>query len=80
MGRYGDDPLADHGIDLNAMLVELIDQSGRTRYDLAAELGISQATLSKAYTGKRAATLELVCLVASATGRRVTVGAKKVTS
>lgn len=78
MGRYDEtDPLGEHGIDLNALLVAMIDRSKKTRYEIAGELGVSQAALSRAYTGIRPATLELVCLVAKATGHRVSVQAKR---
>ena len=69
--------LEDHGIDLNALLRDMVDRSGRSLYAIAGELGVSQSTLTRPYNGERVAPLDLVCRVATATGMRVKVTTTK---
>lgn len=61
------------GDDLGGMLVAMIDQSGMTRYQIAKAAGMNQSTLSRAYSGQRPATMELLRGVAEVVGCRVIV-------
>lgn len=63
--------LKAHGIDLNALFRDVVDRSGKTLYVIAAELGVSQSTLTRPYNGERVPPLELVCRVATVAGLRV---------
>ncbi len=61
------------GDDLTGPLLQLINDSGMSRYEIAAEAGISKAILSHIDTGRRVASLEILRAVAEALGRKVTV-------
>jgi transcriptional regulator with XRE-family HTH domain len=61
------------GDDLGGLLRGMIDRSGMTRYQIAKAAGINQSTLSRAYSGERPATMELLRSVAGVLGRRVIV-------
>lgn len=63
--------LEAHDIDLNALFRDVVDRSGKTLYAIAAELGVSQSTLTRPYKGERVPPLELICRVATVAGLRV---------
>lgn len=46
-------------------------------YAIAAELGVSQSTLTRPYNGERVPPLELVCRAAAAAGLRVKITTTK---
>lgn len=64
--------LTDGG-DLGEVLRAVIDQSGLTRYAIANQAGISEATLSRFYTGSRPTTLETLTKVCESLGRTLKV-------
>lgn len=39
--------LAAHGIDLHALFVQAVDATGKSRYAIAGELGVSETILSR---------------------------------
>ena len=63
--------------DLSAVLRQLVDDSGSTRYVIARESGVLQSSLSRAYSGQTATTFELLKKVAESLGMIVTVTVKK---
>lgn len=66
-----------HGIDLHALFVRAVDATGKSRYQLADELGVSQAVLSLCYNGKRPVSLDMLCEVATAAGMKVKLELRK---
>jgi transcriptional regulator with XRE-family HTH domain len=69
----GVDPLVEHGIDLNALAVELIERTGLTRYRIAQETGISESALSNIASGRRRPSLEMICTIATLAGLTISV-------
>lgn len=69
--------LEEHGIDLNALFRDLIDRTGKTTYAIAAELGVSQSSLTRPYNGERVPSLELICRVGTVAGMQVKIELKK---
>ncbi len=61
------------GDDLGGLLRTMIDRSDMTRYQIAKATGMNQSTLSRAYSGQRPATMELLRGVADVVGCRVVV-------
>lgn len=59
--------------DFAGSLKLLIEQSGKTRYEIAAMSGISEGALSLIYSGKRPASFETLRAVAASLGLKVTV-------
>lgn len=65
------DPLAEHGIDLNALAVELIERTGLTRYEISKETGISEPALSNVASGRRRPSIEMLCTLATLAGAKL---------
>lgn len=75
--RDSGESLASHEIDLTQLFKDAVDGSGKSRYALSKELGVSEAALSRPYTGKGLPSLELLCDVAAAAGLQVHIELRK---
>lgn len=58
---------------LYGQLRQAIDQSGRSRYSIAQETGISEATLSKLYLGQRGLSSKALDKLGACLGLTITV-------
>lgn len=63
-----DDELEKHGIDLQAIFLDLVERTGMTRYRISKETGITESTLSRCTSGEIRPTLDLCCAIATLAG------------
>ncbi len=72
-----DHPESFESGDLNEVFRDIIDQSGKTRYEIAKALGITETTLSRPYSSNAGLGWKLLQSVADAVGATVVAKVKR---